>query len=257
MTGGMATIAGGVMAAYVQFLGGDDAEQQLLFATHLLTASVMSAPAAVVAAKMLFPQTKEVQRSVKVTKEKIGTNVLDALSNGTTDGVKLAVNVGAMLITFIAAMAMLNYIFMDMIGAWTGLNDIIAANTAYDGLSLQYLFGVCFSPVAWLMGTPTADMMLVGQLLGEKTVLNEFVAYGSLGGMKGEGVMQDPKSVIIATYALCGFSNFSSIGIQIGGIGALAPGQRATLASLGIRSLLAGTVACFMTATLAGMLVQV
>ncbi len=256
MTGGMATIAGGVMAAYVQFLGGADIEQQRIFATHLLTASVMSAPASIVAAKMLFPQTENVDRSVTVNKEKMGANVLDALSNGTTDGVKLAVNVGAMLITFIAVMAMLNYIFSDMIGNWTGLNAIIASRTAYDGLTLQYIFGLLFSPVAWMMGTPTADIMLVGQLLGEKTVLNEFVAYGSLGSMKSGSLMSDPKSIIIATYALCGFSNFASIGIQIGGIGALAPGQKSTLAKLGIRALLAGTIACFLTATLAGMLVQ-
>ena len=256
MTGGMATIAGGVMAAYVQFLGGADLEQQRIFATHLLTASVMSAPASVVAAKMLFPQTEKVDRSVSVNKEKLGTNVLDALSNGTTDGVKLAVNVGAMLITFIAVMAMLNYVFSNMIGNWTGLNEVIASRTAYDGLTLQYLFGLLFAPIAWMMGTPTADIMLVGQLLGEKTVLNEFVAYGSLGSMKAGSLMSDPKSIIIATYALCGFSNFASIGIQIGGIGALAPGQKSTLAKLGMRALLAGTIACFLTATLAGMLVQ-
>ncbi|HAE35302.1 MAG: hypothetical protein H6547_01460 [Chitinophagales bacterium] len=254
MTGGMATIAGGVMAAYVQFLGGADIEQQRIFATHLLTASVMSAPAAVVAAKILFPQTEQVDRTVSVSKEKIGTNVLDALSNGTTDGLKLAANVGAMLITFIAVMAMLNYIFEDMIGAWTGLNEVIAARTDYDGLTLQYIFGLIFAPVAWLLGTPSGDVMLVGQLLGEKTVLNEFVAYGSLGGMKAGELFTDPKSIIIATYALCGFSNFSSIGIQIGGIGALAPEQRSNLAALGIRALVGGTVACFFTATVAGML---
>ena len=161
MTGGMATIAGGVMAAYVQFLGGADLEQQRIFATHLLTASVMSAPASVVAAKMLLPQTEKVDRSVSVNKEKLGTNVLDALSNGTTDGVKLAVNVGAMLITFIAVMAMLNYVFSNMIGNWTGLNEVIASRTAYDGLTLQYLFGLLFAPIAWMMGTPTADIMLV------------------------------------------------------------------------------------------------
>lgn len=254
MTGGMATIAGGVMAAYVQFLGGSDMEQQRLFATHLLAASVMSAPAAIVAAKMLFPQTEEVDRTVQVSKERIGTNVLDALSNGTTDGLKLAANVGAMLISFIAVMAMLNYIFSDMIGAWTGLNEVIASRTSYEGLTLQYIFGVVFAPVAWMLGTPTSDMMLVGQLLGEKTVLNEFVAYGTLGSMKEAGGMEY-KSIIIATYALCGFSNFSSIGIQIGGIGALAPAQRSNLASLGLRALLAGTIACFFTAAVAGMLV--
>ena len=206
------------MAAYVQFLGGADIEQQRIFATHLLTASVMSAPAAVVAAKILFPQTEQVDRTVKRQQGKIGTNVLDALSNGTTDGPKLAANVGAMLITFIAVMAMLNYIFEDMIGAWTGLNEVIAARTDYDGLTLPVYLRSDFCTCCLAAGTPSGDVMLVGQLLGEKTVLNEFVAYGSLGGMKAGELFTDPKSIIIATYALCGFSNFSSIGIQIGGI---------------------------------------
>lgn len=254
MTGGMATIAGGVMAAYIQFLGGDDPVQQQIFATHLLTASVMSAPAAIVAAKILYPQTQHVDTNIQVSKEKIGTNVLDALSNGTTDGLKLAANVGAMLITFIAAMAMLNYFCKDMIGEWTGLNTLIANNTQFDGLTLQYIFGQAFAPVAWLIGTPSADIFYIGQLLGEKTIINEFVAYGSLGNLKESGLIQNEKSIIIATYALCGFSNFSSIGIQIGGIGALAPNQRANLASLGFRALLSGTVACFFTASIAGML---
>ncbi|MBK7110768.1 MAG: NupC/NupG family nucleoside CNT transporter [Chitinophagales bacterium] len=254
MTGGMATIAGGVMAAYIQFLGGDDPVQQQIFATHLLAASVMSAPAAVVASKMLFPQTENVDKTITVGKEKIGVNVLDALSNGTTDGLKLAANVGAMLITFIAAMAMLNYFCHDLIGEWTGLNKIISDNSDYDGLTLQYLFGQLFAPVAWLIGTPSVDIFYIGQLLGEKTIINEFVAYGSLGNLKESGLIENEKSIIIATYALCGFSNFSSIGIQIGGIGALAPNQRANLASLGIKALIGGTVACFLTASIAGML---
>lgn len=253
MVGGMATIAGGVMAAYIGFLGGDNVEQQKIFAMHLLSASIMSAPAAIVAAKILFPQTEEVDRNLKVNKEKIGSNFIEAIANGTTDGLKLAVNVGAMLLAFTAFMAMFNSIFLG-IGNVLNINDNIAAitNNTYSGLSLDYIFGLVMAPVAWMIGTPSADILTVGQLLGEKTIINEFVAYASLGEMK-EGL--DEKSIIIATYALCGFSNFASIGIQIGGIGALAPNQKASLSSLGFRALLGGTVACFLTAAIAGMII--
>lgn len=253
MVGGMATIAGGVMAAYIGFLGGDDIEKQKMFAMHLLSASIMSAPAAIVASKMLFPQKEAVDTELKVNKEKIGSNVIEAIANGTTDGLKLAVNVGAMLLAFTAFMAMFNSIFLG-IGNVLQINDNIAeaTNNAYSGLSLDYFFGIVMAPVAWLLGAPSSDMLMVGQLLGEKTIINEFVAYSSLGSMQS---LMDEKSVIIATYALCGFSNFASIGIQIGGIGALAPNQKTSLSQLGLRALLGGTVACFFTAAIAGMIV--
>ena len=262
MTGGMATIAGGVLAAYIGFLGGDSKEMQILFATHLLTASIMSAPAAIVASKMIFPETKhdEVVKEINLNKEQIGENALEAISIGTGEGLKLAINVGGMLLVFIALIAMVNAIFGGLGGlhmkGYMSLNDIIneASNGRFPVLSLEYLFGIAFAPLAWILGVPTSDIMQVGRLLGEKTIINEFVAYGSLGQMKAANLFASEKSVIIATYALCGFSNIASIGIQIGGIGAMAPNKRATLAKLGVRALLAGSIACFITAVLAGIL---
>lgn len=253
MTGGMATIAGGVLAAYIGFLGGDDPAQQVLFAKHLLAASVMSAPAAVVAAKLLVPEKEKFNESMSISKEKMGANVLEAIANGTSDGVKLAVNVGAMLLVFTAFVYMGNWILRDLIGASTGLNEIIAANTGFDGLSFQFIVGYTFAPIAWLMGVPTEDIFLVGQLLGEKTILNEFYAYKTLGEMKFGGMFTHEKSMIMATYILCGFSNFASIGIQIGGIGTLIPNRKGLLSKLGIRALLGGTLACLFTAVLVGM----
>ncbi|MEL6670971.1 MAG: nucleoside transporter C-terminal domain-containing protein [Bacteroidota bacterium] len=256
MTGGMATIAGSVFGAYIGYLGGDSIEEQTLFATHLLTASIMSAPAALVAAKMLVPETEEVLKDLRVPKDKIGSNILDAIANGTTEGLKLAINVGVMLLVFLALIKMVNYFLGDMIGASTGLNDWVvqATDGKFQAFGLEYIFGLVFSPLAWLMGVPAEDMLLVGQLLGEKTVANEFVAYESLGNMKNTGALTHYKSLIISTYALCGFANFSSIGIQIGGISALAPNQRQLLSELGLRALLGGTVAAFLTAVLAGLL---
>ena len=264
MTGGMATIAGGVFAAYVGFLGGSDPEMQLMFATHLLTASIISAPAAIVSAKVLFPEVNKeaVNRDLKISDEKLGTNLLDAISIGTRDGIKLAVNVGAMLIVFIALIAMVNYILMEGFGTitfggrMTSLNDLIRGATPFEGLNLEFFLGSIFAPIAWLLGVPSQDIFLVGQLLGKKTVINEFVAFADLGMLQSDpNVSLNYKSVIIATYALCGFSNFASIGIQIGGIGALAPTQRQTLTELGILALIGGTVACFLTAIIAGILV--
>ncbi|MCE7926407.1 MAG: Na+ dependent nucleoside transporter [Haliscomenobacteraceae bacterium CHB4] len=256
MTGGMATIAGGVFAAYVGFLGGDDPQQQLYFARHLLAASIMSAPAAIVCSKMLLPETeKQDLEKLQQADTHVGDNLLDAIATGTSDGLKLAVNVGAMLIVFTALVYMLNWILQYSIGEWTGLNAQIKAATdgRFEGLTFTYLLGQVFAPLAWLLGTPWQDCTAIGQLLGMKTMINEFVAYGELG--KIQGVMQlDPKSVIIALYALCGFSNFASIGIQIGGIGTLAPSQRRTLTELGYWALIGGSAACFMTATIAGML---
>ncbi|MEO9952657.1 nucleoside transporter C-terminal domain-containing protein [Nonlabens sp.] len=258
MVGGMATIAGGVLAAFIGFLGGESEAQQILFTKHLLTASIMSAPAAIVIAKMLYPeeQTNKIDRSLKVSKDKIGTNILDAISRGTTDGLKLAVNVGAMLLVFTALIAVVNFGLKDLIGEYSGLNSIIASSSdgRYDGLSMQYILGNLFAPIAWIIGVHSEDIVLVGQLLGEKTILNEFIAYGSLKELKEAGKILHPKSIIIATYALCGFANFASIGIQIGGIGVLAPGQRKTLAAFGVKALIGGTCAALLTATIAGML---
>ncbi len=269
MTGGMATIAGGVFAAYVGFLGGTDPEQQQFFAKHLLTASIISAPAAILASKMLYPETeeKDIDEQMEMA-EGTGTNVLDAISHGTTDGLRLAINVGAMLLVFTALIYMLNSIFM---GGTDGINYLakmlfgegvgdwnsaiaISTNGRFEGFSFTYLLGNVFAPFAWLLGTPLEDIRVVGQLLGQKTVVNEFVAYAELNAMREAGVNLQPKSILIATYALCGFSNFASIGIQIGGIGAIAPGQRKTLTEFGIRALIGGTVACFLTASIAGAL---
>ena len=257
MVGGMTTIAGGVLAAYIAFLGGESDAEKAIFAKHLLTASIMSAPAAIIIAKMLYPETEEVNRKLDISKDKIGSNLLDAISRGTTEGLKLAVNVGAMLLVFTAVMAVFNWITMDMIGAPTGLNDMIMAATdgRYDGLSMQFLLGNVFAPVAWIIGVPAEDMVTVGQLLGEKTILNEFFAYASLSELKTSGALSNYRSIVIATYALCGFANFASIGIQIGGIGVFAPSQRKTLAAFGIKALIGGTVAALLTATIAGMLI--
>jgi CNT family concentrative nucleoside transporter len=257
MVGGMATIAGGVFAAYVGFLGGNDPEQMQFFATHLLTASIMSAPAAIVAAKILYPEDQSsVDRKIIIPKEKIGSNFLDAISNGTTDGLKLAINVGAMLLTFTALIYMVNVI-LGNVGGWMGVNEAIAASTGgrFDELSLDYMLGMALSPLAWILGTPSQDILIVGELLGKKTIVNEFIAYQAMESVKAEGAIHSQKAIIIATYALCGFANFASIGIQIGGIGAIAPKQRKLLARFGIRALIGGTVAAFMTAVIAGAIV--
>lgn len=251
MAGGMATIAGGVLAAYIGFLGGDDPEQKVFFAKHLLTASLMSAPAAIVFSKILLPETEKINKDLTVPKDKLGVNALEAIANGTTDGLKLAVNVAAMLIVFISLIALANYM-LSTVGHYTGLNDVIASSSSlYTELTFQYIVGNALSPVAWLMGVPWQDSMIIGQLLGEKTIINEFVAYPHLGELQDE---ISGKSVIIGTYVLCGFANFASIGIQVGGIGAIAPGKKPILARYGVLSLIAGTLACMLTATMVGML---
>jgi CNT family concentrative nucleoside transporter len=251
MTGGMATIAGGVLAAYIGFLGGDDPVAQAFFAKHLLTASIISAPAAIVAAKMLLPETEKVNENLEISKDKIGVNALEAISNGTTDGLKLAVNVGAMLLVFIALMALANGM-LGWFGDKTGLNDMIAANTNYDVLSFQFVLGYACSPIVWMMGVDFADTVYVGELLGQKTILNEFVAYPRLGEMKAQGLINE-KSIIMSTYMLCGFANIASIGIQIGGIGALIPSRKGLLSQLGVKALIGGTIACLLTAVVVGM----
>jgi len=253
MTGGMATIAGGVLAAYINFLGGDDPVQQLLFAKHLLTASVMSAPAAIVAAKILVPEVDQFDQTMEINNDKIGSNFLEAITNGTTDGLKLAINVGAMLLVFTALVYLGNFILRDGIGAITGLNEVIQDGTNYDGLTFQFIIGYAFAPIAFLMGVQSDDIVLVGQLLGEKTILNEFYAYVTLGEMKSNAEFASEKSIIMASYILCGFSNVASIGIQIGGIGSLVPGRKSLLSSLGFYALIGGTIACLFTATIVGM----
>lgn len=257
MVGGLATIAGAVMVAYIGMLGGPTPEGQLLFAKHLLTASVMSAPAALLTAKILEPQTEEVSTDISISQEKLGANALEAVSNGTTDGLRLAVNVGAMLLVFTAMVAFVNWLLSAWIGGWTGINSLIAGvtNGMYPNLSLQFIMGVLFAPLAWLMGVDAGQLMIAGQIIGEKTVLNEFYAYGTLAKLKDAGTLTDVRTQIILTYALCGFSNIASVGIQIGGIGALAPEKRGLLAKLGMKALLGGSIACFLTACVAGILI--
>jgi CNT family concentrative nucleoside transporter len=255
MSAGMATLAGGVLAVYINVLGGDDPVQRLIFAKHLIAASVMAAPGVVVISKIVLPQTENVEKTVKISKEMIGKNVLDAIATGTYQGLKLAVNVAAMLLVFIALIAMINYIFIK-IGDWTSLNHFISSKThgQYEELSLQFLLGYTFAPVMWLIGICKEDITLVGRLLGEKLIMTEFIGYLSLADMKASGIFAETKSIIMATYILCGFANFASIGIQIGGIGALAPGKRLLLSQFGLRALLCGTLASLLSATIIGMI---
>lgn len=256
MVGGMATVAGAVMAAYISFLGGDDPALRLEFAKHLLAASVMAAPGAIVISKILYPQTEEINTEVQVSFENIGSNVLDAIANGTTEGLKLAANVAAMLLVFIAFIAMINY-GLGKIGEITNLNSVIANNTVYEKLSLETILGFVFAPVMWLIGVASEDIMTMGQLLGIKLASSEFVAYTQLASLKNPANavhLIHNKSVIMATYMLCGFANFASIGIQIGGIGSLAPGQRKTLSEFGMKAVLGGTIASLFSATIIGAL---
>ena len=257
MSGGMATIAGAVLAAYIGFLGGPDEMNQLYFAKHLLTASVMSAPAAIIAAKILLPETEKVNTDMTIERSTMGGNWLEAIANGTTEGLKLAVNVGAMLLVFTAFIALVNSLLGDLIGDITGLNGFIAdlTNGRYETFSLEFILGYVLSPVTWLLGVSWQDAPAVGQLLGEKTILNEFYAYTTMSGMVEKGVFSDPRSMVISTYILCGFANFASIGIQLGGIGAIAPTRRGDLAKLGIKALIAGTLASLYTGVIVGMLI--
>lgn len=256
MIGGMASSAGGVLAAYVGFLGEGDPAQQLFFAKHLLAASVMSAPATIAVSKLLLPQEEKISTELQVSKNRLGSNMIEAISIGTEDGLRLAFNVGSMLIVFIALIAMLNFVLTDVVGDLLGINTWIQSITdkQYQGFSLQFVLGYLFAPLVWILGVAKADMIYIGQLLGEKIVLNEFVAYMSLGKMKTEGLLSDPKSIIMATYILSGFANFSSIGIQVGGIGSLAPSKKSLLAELGFKALLGGMICSLMTATIVGMM---
>jgi concentrative nucleoside transporter, CNT family len=255
MTGGMATLAGGVLAAYISFLGGDDPVQRLIFAKHLLAASIMAAPGAVVISKIIYPQTEAVDQTMEITKDRIGSNILDSISNGTTEGLKLAANVAAMLLVFIAFIAMFNFI-VGKIGDWTNINTFVSdvTNGQYNRLSLQFILGYTFAPLMWLIGVSLPDITLAGRLLGEKIIMTEFIGYVSLAQLKEAGAFADPKSIIMATYMLCGFANFASIGIQIGGIGSLAPTRRVLLSQFGLKALLGGTLAGLMSATIVGMI---
>lgn len=259
MVGGMATVAGAVMIAYISFLGGTDPAQQVIFATHLITKSVISAPAALIISKILVPQTEKVETALEVSRDKIGSNLLDAICLGTTDGIKLAVNVGGMLIVFTALVALVNYVLSGWIGDPLGLNVWVANITdgAFKTFSLEFLLGMLFAPVAWLMGISNDALLQSGSLLGTRTVLNEFVAFIQLADLKNAGAYTDPRNLMIMTYALCGFANIVSIGIQIGGIGAIAPAQRENLAKLGVKAFIGGSIACFMAAAIAGILVPV
>ena len=257
MIGGMATVAGAVLAAYIGFLGGDDEALRLLYAKHLLAASVMAAPGAIIISKILYPQTAEVNTDVQVSSEKIGSNILDAIANGTTEGLNLAMNVAAMLLVFIAFIAMINGV-LGWVGDVTTLNTWMAENTSYAKFSLEAILGYIFAPLMWLIGVAKEDMALMGQLLGIKLAASEFVGYIQLTELKNVANathLTYNKSIIMATYMLCGFANFASIGIQIGGIGSLAPGQRKNLSEFGMKALIGGTIASLMSATIAGMII--
>lgn len=250
MVGGMATIAGGVLAAVIGILGGGDEVQELYYAKHLLTASFMSAPAAIVFSKILVPETETPNKTLDVPKEQMGENAIEAIANGTTEGLKLAANVGAMLIVFTSLVALSNYI-LGKVGDFTSLNELIASGGMYQSLSFESIAGYVLSPVAWIMGVEWQDSMYFGQLLGEKTIINEFIAYPHLGDIKDE---LSHRTILMSTYVLCGFANISSIGIQVGGIGILIPERRGTLAKYGLIALLGGSLACMSTSILAGIL---
>ncbi|WP_250435027.1 NupC/NupG family nucleoside CNT transporter [Hanstruepera flava] len=257
MIGGMATVAGGVLAAYIQFLGGDDMILREYFAKHLLAASVMAAPGAIVISKILYPQTEEINTDVTISKQKIGSNILDSIAIGTTEGFKLAVNVAAMLLVFVAFIALINY-GLTKLGTIGNINEWVSINSPYPALSLEAILGTIFAPLMWLIGVATDDIMMMGQLLGIKLAASEFVGYIQLGELKNIANtthLNYEKSIIMATYMLCGFANFASIGIQIGGIGSLAPGQRKTLSEFGMKALIGGTIASLISATIAGMII--
>tara|TARA_B100000678_G_scaffold93781_1_gene78343 strand:- start:7505 stop:8908 length:1404 start_codon:yes stop_codon:yes gene_type:complete len=257
MIGGMATVAGGVLAAYIGFLGGEDPGLKVYYAKHLLTASVMAAPGAIVISKILFPETEKINSNVEVSQEKIGSNFLDAISIGTSEGLKLAANIAAMLLVFIAFIALINYLLSGF-GSILNINEWISEKTVYSELSLELILGYIFAPVMWLIGVAKDDITLMGQLLGIKLAASEFIGYIQLSDLKDATNiihLNYQKSIIIATYMLCGFANFASIGIQIGGIGALEPKQRKNLSKFGFKALIGGTIASLLSATIAGMII--
>ena len=251
------TIAGSVMGTYIGMLGGTDPAAKVLFATHLLSASVMAVPGSIVLAKMLCPQTEEATDHVAISgKEKENSNILDAISSGTVTGVKLMTNIAAMLLVFISLVALANYITEGVIGRYTGLNDWIVKITdgKAQGLTFQFILGVITSPFMWLIGVPSQDIMLVGSLLGQKTILNEFVAYFQLQQWKDAGLFMYEKSILMSTYILCGFANISSIGILLGGLGVLAPEKRGLISRIGVPAMIGGALVSVLSATIIGMI---
>ena len=256
MTGGMATIAGGVFAAYVSLLGGENSEESIKFATILLTASIMNAPAGIVMAKMFYPENSKniINQNLSLNNKEFGSNAINALSRGASDGLKLAFNIAAMLLVFIAFVAMINHLLF-FVGDITNLNHMIqsTSNGQFDKLSMEYVLGQIFRIFAFMIGINWNESALVGSLLGQKFVLNEFIAYINLAEMKSSGLLSE-KSIIISTYALCGFANFSSIAIQIGGIGSMAPNKQKDLSLLGFRALIAATMATLLTGNIAGLI---
>jgi CNT family concentrative nucleoside transporter len=256
MVGGMSTVAGSVLGAYIGFLGGDDPIMQLEFAKSLLAASVMAAPGAIVIAKIIYPQSEQIKTDISISSDRIGSNLLSAISIGTGEGIKMAVNVAAMLLVFIALIAMVSSIFTG-IGDLIGINTWIASNTPYESFSIEFLLGYLFAPLMWIIGVATEDVALMGQLLGVKIVASEFVGYTQLVDLKNSMSpthFSYQKSVIMATYMLCGFANFASIGIQIGGIGIIAPKIRKLLTELGFKAMVAGSIVSLMSATIAGII---
>ena len=257
MLGGMATVAGSVMGAYIGFLGGDDPNERLFFAKNLLAASVMAAPGAVVIAKIMYPQTEGVSENLNVSINKIGNNLISAISNGTREGVRMAVNVGAMLLVFISLIAMINGSFFAA-GDMLGLNKWVAENTLYENFSIELVLGYLFAPLMWLIGVETEDIALMGQLLGVKLVASEFVGYIQLAGLKDINNtfhLSYEKSVVMASYFLCGFANFASIGIQVGGISIIAPKQLKNLSELGFKAMIGGAIVSLMSATIVGAII--
>ena len=257
MVAGMGTIAGSVMATYIGMLSGGDPAARLLFAKHLLSASVMAAPGSIVIAKMLCPQTEPVtEQEVKVSLENQHHNILEALASGTSVGIKLVVNIAAMLLVFISMVALLNYVSEGLIGKYTGLNDwvVSVADGKQQGFTFQFILGIILSPFMWLIGVPFDDMMLVGSLLGQKTILNEFVAYFQLQQWKDAGLFMYEKSILMSTYILCGFANISSIGILLGGLGVLAPEKRGLISRIGVPAMIGGALVSVLSATIIGMI---
>lgn len=256
MTGGMATVAGSVLAAYIGFLGGDDPVQRVEVAKNLIIASVMAAPGAIVISKLIYPQVETINKDFKVNEEITGDNLLTAITNGTRDGIKMAVNVGAMLLVFLALIALINGILFQGADLF-GINDWIKNNTVYESLSLELILGYIFAPLMWLIGIAKEDITLMGQLLGVKLAASEFVAYIELASLKELSSvihLTYQKSVIMATIMLCGFANFASIGIQVAGIGILAPKKYKLLTELGLKAMIAGTLVSLLSATMVGMI---
>ena len=256
MTGGMATVAGSVLAAFIGFLGGDDPVQRIEVAKNLIVASVMAAPGAIVISKIMFPQTEKINKSIEVSSNVIGDNLLSSITNGTRDGIKMAVNVAAMILVFVALIALLNGILFQIADLF-GINNWVKENTIYGYFSIELILGYLFAPLMWLIGVAAEDTALMGQLLGIKMAANEFVAYIELANLKTVTNvihLNYEKSIIMATIMLCGFANFSSIGIQIGGIGILAPNKTKLLTELGLKAMIGGTLVSLLSATFVGML---